>query len=245
MQIDLEHTTLFNGKVTVFQPKQGYRFSVDSLMLAAFTHVKKNQMVLELGIGVGAASLALAYHHPDINLDGVEIQAEILPITEKNIQINNWPERFKLFCGNLKDRIVPGNTYHHVMMNPPFFEDHSYTNSHHVHKSLSNGEHDTPLTEWIFEAYRTLRQLGYVTIVHTADRLDDIISVLKTRKFGGIEVYPLWPKLGSAAKRVLVKARKDVESPLKLHAGLILHEDDGAFTREARKIIFDGEKIRT
>ena len=37
---NIEHTTLFNGQVTVYQPMQGYRFALDSLVLAAFTPAK-------------------------------------------------------------------------------------------------------------------------------------------------------------------------------------------------------------
>jgi tRNA1(Val) A37 N6-methylase TrmN6 len=239
---NIEHTTLFNGNVTVYQPVQGYRFALDSLVLAAFTPIKDHQTVLELGIGVGAASLALAFQHPNITIHGIEIQIDILPITQKNIDANGWADRFKLFSGNLTQRLVEGHFYDHVIMNPPFFEEHTYTNSPYEHKTLSHGESDGLLKDWIHEAHRALKSRGYVTIVHTARRLDEILSLL-TDKFGGIEVFPLWPKIGISAKRVLVRARKSVNSPLKLHAGLALHHNDGTFTPGALAIIHQGQKI--
>jgi tRNA1(Val) A37 N6-methylase TrmN6 len=237
-----EHTTLFNGNVTVHQPIEGYRFALDSLVLAAYTPAKDQQLVLELGIGVGAASLALAYQHPNIIIHGVEIQSDILPITQRNIDENGWSDRFQLLCGNLADRLVPGHYYDHVMMNPPFFEEHSYTNSPYVHKTRSHGEKEAPLQDWITEAHRSLKPRGYITIVHTARRLDEIIALLN-EKFGGIEIYPLWPKTGHPAKRVLVRARKSVKSPLTLHSGLVLHQHDGTFTPEASAVINNGAKL--
>lgn len=245
MLLETEHTTLFEGKVTVWQPIQGYRFALDSLVLAAFTPVKSKQTVLELGIGVGAASLALAFQHSDISIHGIEIQTDILPITQKNIDANNWSDRFKLFTGNLTDRLVEGHFYDHVMMNPPFFEQHTYTNSPHEYKTLSHGENEGVLKDWIFEAHRALKSRGYLTIVHTSRRLDEILTILSV-KFGSIEVFPLWPKVGQPAKRVLIRARKGVKSPLVLHAGLVLHHQrDGTFTNEAALIIHKGNKIRT
>lgn len=243
MLSNIEHTTLFNGKVTVYQPLQGYRFALDSLVLAAFTAAKDHQTILELGIGVGAASLALAFQHPNITIHGIEIQTNILPITQKNIDANGWTDRFKLFSGNLTHRLINGHYYDHVIMNPPFFEEHTYTDSPYEHKTLSHGESDGLLKDWIYEAHRTLKSRGYITIVHTARRLDEILSLL-TEKFGGIEIFPLWPKLGTPAKRVLVRARKSVNSPMKLHAGLVLHQNDGTFTLESAQIIDHGHKIK-
>ncbi len=239
---NLEHTTLFNGQVTVWQPLQGYRFALDSLVLAAFTSAKDNQTVLELGIGVGAASLALAFQHPTITLHGIDIQTTVLPITQKNIDANGWTQRFQLVPGNLTEKLVPGHHYDHVIMNPPFYEDQTYTDSPHEHKTLSHGESYGVLKDWIHEAHRALKSRGYITIVHTARRLDEILSLL-TNKFGGIEVFPLWPKEGVCAKRVLVRARKGVKSPMILHAGMMLHQDDGSFTPQAFSVIHNGAKI--
>lgn len=241
---ELKHTTIFNGKVTVWQPLKGYRFAIDSLLLPAFTHTKPNQRVLELGIGAGVASLALAYQDPNIQLHGIEVQPEILEITQKNIKENGWENRFQLFSGDLRDKLNPANCYDHVIMNPPYFERKTYINSIYENKTISHAEGDATLKDWITAAHRALRQRGYLTIVHKASRLDEILTILSV-KFGCIEVLPLWPKAGQPAKRVLVKARKSVNSPLTLHPGLIIHQQNGSFTSEALEAIQFGKKICT
>ena len=69
--------------------------------------------------------------------------------------------------------------------------------------------------------------------------MDDIIFALgpRGRKFGAITVFPLWPKVGETAKRVLVKARKGVAAPLQVTSGLVLHADDGNYTETANAIL--------
>ena len=67
-----------------------------------------------------------------------------------------------------------------------------------------------------------LRPKGWATFVHRADRLDELLAGLRGRA-GGIVVFPLWPKAGQAARRVLVRARKGTRAPLTLAAGLVLH----------------------
>jgi tRNA1(Val) A37 N6-methylase TrmN6 len=76
-------------------------------------------------------------------------------------------------------------------------------------------------------------------VVYRCDRLDDLLAAL-AGKVGEIVVLPLWPKSGRPAKRVLLRARKGVNSPLCLLPGLVLHEEDGRYTPAAEAILRDG-----
>ena len=60
---------------------------------------------------------------------------------------------------------------------------------------------------------------------------------------GEIVVFPLWPGTGKPAKRVLLRARAGVATPMKLAAGLVLHEADGSFTAEADAILRHGAAL--
>jgi tRNA1(Val) A37 N6-methylase TrmN6 len=57
---------------------------------------------------------------------------------------------------------------------------------------------------------------------------------------GGIVIFPLWPRAGQPANRVLVQARKQVAAPARLAAGLALHEADGRFTEAAEAVLRGG-----
>ncbi len=56
-------------------------------------------------------------------------------------------------------------------------------------------------------------------------------------------VFPLWPRQGQAAKRIIVRARKAVATPLRLSPGLVLHQADGRFTPAAEAILRDGAAL--
>ena len=60
---------------------------------------------------------------------------------------------------------------------------------------------------------------------------------------GGIVVYPLWPKRGRPAKRVIVRARFGVGAPMRLAAGLTLHREDGEYDNAALAVLRDGEAL--
>jgi tRNA1(Val) A37 N6-methylase TrmN6 len=66
---------------------------------------------------------------------------------------------------------------------------------------------------------------------------------MRAAGFGAMELLPLWPRAGIAAKRVLVRARKGARSPAKILPGLTLHEADGRFTDAAEAILRDAAQI--
>ena len=61
--------------------------------------------------------------------------------------------------------------------------------------------------------------------------------------FGGAVTTPLWPKIGAAPKRAVVAAQRGSKEPAKSGNGLVLHEADGSFTRQATVILRDGVKL--
>lgn len=79
-------------------------------------------------------------------------------------------------------------------------------------------------------------------MIHRADMVDKIIQGLG-RKFGAIEIMPLYPKIGQEAKRVIIRAIKDRKTSARLHAGIILHQENGGYTTAADAILRDGAAI--
>jgi len=51
------HDTLLDGRVSLIQPRRGYRVAVDAVLLAAATAAAAGDRVADLGTGVGAAAL--------------------------------------------------------------------------------------------------------------------------------------------------------------------------------------------
>lgn len=60
-------------------------------------------------------------------------------------------------------------------------------------------------------------------------------------KAGEITVFPLWPKDGDNASRVIVRARKGIKTPMQLMNGLALHNADGSYTQAADAALKGGE----
>jgi tRNA1(Val) A37 N6-methylase TrmN6 len=59
----------------------------------------------------------------------------------------------------------------------------------------------------------------------------------------GLCVFPLWPRQGAQAKRVILQARKGSRAAFSLLPGLILHRDDGSWTSEADAVLRRGSAL--
>jgi tRNA1(Val) A37 N6-methylase TrmN6 len=103
-------------------------------------------------------------------------------------------------------------------------------------------DNEMELKDWLKACHRLLRPNACLTLIHRADRLDDIVSEL-SKRFGRIEIIPLWPRAGEQAKRVIVRALKDRKSPAVLHAGLVLHDTSGHYTEQAKAVLELGKAL--
>lgn len=126
-----------------------------------------------------------------------------------------------------------------VIANPPFLSAMRADPSPVAARARAHVEGPAALRDWIDAALRMTRPRGWIVIIHRADRLDEILAALQGRA-GDIAILPLWPKAGTAAKRVLVGARPAMHGPLRLLPGLILHRDDGRYGAAADAVLRGG-----
>ena len=89
---------------------------------------------------------------------------------------------------------------------------------------------------WIERSMRMVRPKGYLTMVHRADRLGDIVKIM-SKKAGAIIIYPFYSKVGKDANRVIIRAQKDANGPLTLKSGMVVHKCDGSYSDEAEDIL--------
>jgi tRNA1(Val) A37 N6-methylase TrmN6 len=229
---------LLGGRLRLRQPTSGYRVAIDPIFLAAAVPAGPRDAILDVGCGVGAAALCLAARVPGCRVTGVEVQRDLVRLAGDNVVLNELSAQVSVMQGdllNLPPRLAPG-AFDHVMANPPFLAAGSATAPPNPGKATANVESAANLAAWVRIALAMVRAKGSLTFIHRADRLDSLLALL-AGKAGEITLYPLWPGGGKPAKRVIIRARKQIASPTSLLAGMILHEDDGRFTAAADAVL--------
>jgi len=241
---DLTCDAYLGGRVQLLQPKRGYRAGVDPVLLAACVPAKSGDTVLDLGCGVGAASLCLHARVPGLELTGVERQAEYADLATRNVQHSDAHMQVVTADLNALPMELRQQQFTHVIANPPYFPGEGRRTAQDEGREAARGE-DTPLEDWIDVASRRLAPLGYLHVIQRADRLADLIQATHPR-LGSLEVLPVAGRQGRAAHLVLLRARKGGRSPFRLHAPLVMHEGDShqadaeSYTAEIRGILRDG-----
>jgi tRNA1(Val) A37 N6-methylase TrmN6 len=235
---------LYGSNLAIEQPVEGYRFGTDAMVLAAAIRPRKNQHVLELGSGVGAALLAAATRLPEVAFTGIERELDYVTLLESNIIRNGLGDRVAAVRGDVTDMALnkKWGMFDHVMANPPFYKEQKKTTPKPLRKAARQEEPDG-LALWIAAANRFLKPKGTFTIIHTADRMDEIVLLMK--KFcGAVTVFPLWPREGEAAKRIVVQGTKGSKAPLLILPGLVLHDGQGHdYSKRARAVIKNGTSL--
>lgn len=247
---------LLGKRLQLRQPEGGFRPGLDSVMLAAACPAQKGESVLDLGCGVGSAGLCVLTRVPGASLTGIDIQADHIELAKENAALNNM-ESHATFLNhditNLSSSRKRGSSDHeekdprfreesivlfdHVICNPPYMNEGQHTPSPDDARAVANGHvEDTTLEDWIKAAFNAVKSGGSLTMIHRADMTDKIIQALG-KSFGNTEIIPLWPKAGTPAKRVIIRTIKHRKSPASLHPGIVLHENDGEYTKEAEDIL--------
>lgn len=236
--------SLLGGQVRILQPLQGYRAAIDPVLLAAAVDPAGGRQVLELGCGTGAASLCLLRRCPELRVTGLELDPESAALARRSAALNGLEDRFQVLEGDLlaPPPELAGRAFDQAICNPPYNRAASATASPKAALAGAHSESAAVLDDWIAAARRSLKPKGRLTLIHRADRLGEILALLQGWA-GEILVFPLWPGENKPAKRVLLRARAGVGTPMKLLAGLTLHGADGGFTPQAETILRQGAAL--
>lgn len=236
---------LLGGRVRLRQPVAGFRAAIDPVFLAAAVPAGPGEAVLDLGCGVGVAALCLLARQPELRVTGLEIDPALVQLAGENARLNRLAGRFLPVAGDvakMPPRLAPGS-FHHVMCNPPHVSSAAGMPSPRAGRDRAMREGAAGLTDWIDAALAMLRPKGSLTLVHRADRLDEVMAVLRGQ-VGEIAVCPLWPGGDKPAKRIVVRGRKAVAAPTRLCTGMILHQPGGGFTAAADAVLRDAGPLK-
>jgi tRNA1(Val) A37 N6-methylase TrmN6 len=238
------------GKLMIAQPVHGSRAGLDAVFLAAACPAKAGEKVLDAGAGSGIVALAIARRVEGVDVAGVEIDADLCELARRNALRNGLADRVTFHCGDVGAPLsqlfalgLAPDSFDHAVANPPFLEAGAarlppapmLSRAHHASAA---GE----LESWVKCLAAFVKPRGTVTIVHRADALPRLLGFLRGR-FGGLVVYPLYPREHMPATRILIQGRKGSRAPLRLMRGMVLHGAGNAFTAEAEPILRNGSGL--
>lgn len=246
-QNDLTQDGFLDRRLSIWQPRVGYRAATDPVFLAASIPAKSGQTVLELGCGVGVASLCLGKRVPGLQLTGVEIQPDYASLAQRNADGNGMD--FKVVLADLTtlpDALIQ-RSFDHVIFNPPYMLESAGTHAANAGRDKAFRE-ETPLEAWLDTGIKRLKPKGVLSVIHLAERLPDLLICIGNR-LGNIEVKSISARPNRPAGRVIVRGVKGSRGPFRLYDPLIVHDglhhdaDKDSQSTAANSILRDGAAL--
>ncbi|UCD89440.1 MAG: tRNA1(Val) (adenine(37)-N6)-methyltransferase [Desulfobacterales bacterium] len=230
--------TFFNGRIRVKQRRNGYRFSIDAVLLAALTIPRPNDKVLDLGTGSGIIPLILAYRYPDISVYGVEVQEDLARMAQLNVKENGMEDRITIHCTDmktLKHQMVSGPV-DVVVSNPPYRKANSGRLNPNQQRAVAQHEIKITLKDVVGTARNLLQTSGRFITIYPAERMTDVLWQMRSVDLEPKSLRMVHPHEQVAAKRVIVEGKKGALPGINIGPPLIIYDQDGAYSEEVESM---------
>jgi tRNA1(Val) A37 N6-methylase TrmN6 len=237
------------GIIFITQQKKGFRFTLDSLLLADFCSIKPRDRVLEPGAGTGIISLLLAKKFPRARFLADEIEPRAYELLLRNINDNGLASNIVPAHTDLRDLTssFSPHAFNVIVANPPYTRTGAGRKSPFPDRHIARQSQTAPITAWL-GLNALLKNKGSYFLVFPANRTAELLSLLRMHDLEPKRLRFVHPFLHKPASLVLVEAMRSARIGLDVLPPLVVHENDGAYSEEVREIYgtgFEGSTGKT
>jgi tRNA1Val (adenine37-N6)-methyltransferase len=230
--------TFLDGRIQVKQSRKGYRFSIDTVIIASHAKPFPNDRIVDLGTGCGIIPLILACRYPDITVYGIEVQKELAEIAALNVEENGMKDRITVLCMDmklLKHNMISGPA-NLVVSNPPYRRTESGRINPDSQRAIARHEIKVALSDVVKTASRMLQKSGRFVTVYPAERMTDLLMQMRLADIEPKFTRMIHSKRQTGAKLILVEGRKGGGPGIKVGLPLIIYRKDGSYSGEVQKM---------
>ena len=230
--------------LSIKQPSSGYRFSIDSFLLADFIAPKNQNIILDLGTGCGIIPMLLAQTFPEIFIIGVEIQKELADIAKKNILENTLGKCITILHQDMKNLNLESihiynntiNLVDFVICNPPYTPEDTGRVSLNTQQAIARHEIFITLAELIEISKKKLKNSGKLALIYPAKRLTSLLTMMHNAQVEPKRLRIIQPYHTAPAKLIMIEGVKNARPGITLEAPLIIYKEKNNYTDEIKLI---------
>lgn len=223
----------------LIQDKNGFCFGVDSVLLADFAKgIKKNSVVMDIGTGTGIVGLLLCKKTNLNKIYGVEIQKDVAEMAKRSILLNHLEDKFEIINCDINNifEFLEANSMDCIVTNPPYKRANTGVKNEDEKQMISRHEVKCTVEDIVEKSSRLLNDRGEFYMVHRAERLVDIMCVLRKYRLEPKIIRFVHPKPNEKPNLILVKAIKFANPFLKIDKPLVIQDEEGNYTQEINEI---------
>ncbi len=231
--------SLFHCRLKILQKAEGYRFSIDAVILGHHIPLGDMDMGVDLGTGCGIIPLILAHRKSSARLYGIEIQKDLADLASRNVRLNHMEHRITIVHGDMRDfrsYLEPG-VMDVVFSNPPYRKMLSGRINPDSERAVARHEIKGTLSDVVSVAEKLLRPSGRLWVIYPAESIGDLLAQMRACRLEPKRLRLVHSRPDSDAELVLAEGRKQGKAGLKVVPPLIVHKEDGGYTDELKEMI--------
>ena len=222
----------------IIQPRHGYRFSVDPLLLADFAGVRRGERVVDLGTGCGVVALLLARREASAAITGIEFQDGMARIAQRNVLANALSGSIDIVADDvvsLKGRFAV-STFDLVVSNPPYRRIGTGKVSPRAGRDEARHETTATLADFLSAAKYLVKESGRICFIYHTCRLAELMAQAAEQKLVPLRLRMVHGNWAAPARMFMVELMKGRAGELCVEPPLMVRGEDGGYSVEKLRI---------
>jgi tRNA1Val (adenine37-N6)-methyltransferase len=216
----------------IIQKKEGFRFSVDAVLIANFLNIKSgNLTVMDIGTGTGIVPLLISDNTHIKKIYGVEIQKENAMLAKRSVKYNELEEKIEILNEDIK-KLKVDFKIDLIVTNPPYIKSANGKISENIVKALSKHEIELTIKELIENSKRILKSGGSFNIICRTNRFQETFFLLSENNFYVKRLRTVHSKPGKEAMLFMIEAIKDTKCTMEIMDSIHIFNESGEYTDE-------------
>lgn len=223
----------------VAQPADGYRFSLDALLLADFVRTADNARIIDLGTGCGIIPMILCRRFPGATVAGIDSNRSMAGLAKENVIRNGFADRIDILFEDVMSvkSQFPVSSFDGVVANPPFRTPNSGRLSPKAGRDTARHESTAGMADFLAVAKYLAKPSGRIWFIYHPDRLIEFIRYAGEQKLAVLRLRMVHGSSNAPAKMFLAELAKARKGTIDILPPLIVHDDQGDYTPEVSQIL--------
>jgi tRNA1Val (adenine37-N6)-methyltransferase len=162
------------------QPKLGYRYSVDAILLAKFIECNPTANWVDLGTGCAVIPILVALHNDYNKCYAIEMQSYLCTFAETNIKTYNLTNKISIIESDLRELYYyfKPHSFDFVASNPPYGLPKKNRLNPSPSKAIARYELFAGINDIVDISFYLLKENGFLYIIYPYKEFDMLNKAL-------------------------------------------------------------------
>ena len=195
-----------DGRLKLIQSREGYRFSIDAILLSEFVTISPRDIVIDMGTGCGVILMILLLTRKVRHAFGLEIQTELAVQAARNALLNGFEDRLDIITGDIKHPPIAEESADVIICNPPYRQVKSGRINPDLRRAIARHEILASIDDILHTSRRLLRKKGRLALIYPSVRLVEVLVRMRRFNLEPKRIQLNYPSLEAGSKLALIEA---------------------------------------